>query len=130
MEKDSNQSSDYDFSDLYKMAKHEGFKVRTSLSTNKFNGNGIFLNKLNFHASLLFYVLLFAEMLIFLIVTFQLIIIDLCVALFVEVDFNNIKEVLTYIVVPFILIINIPLFAIVKYSMLDTGRYFDEGDNN
>ena len=184
MEKDSNQSSDYDFSDLYKMAKHEGFKVRTSLSTNKFNGNGIFLNKLNFHASLLFYVLLFAEMLIlnfalsgilkwsfavkaiiagvpaalplimlamyvvsprrkvreisqfrdaitvFLIVTFQLIIIDLCVALFVEVDFNNIKEVLTYIVVPFILIINIPLFAIVKYSLLDTGRYFDEGDNN
>ena len=67
---------------------------------------------------------------VFLIVTFQLIIIDLCVALFVEVDFNNIKEVLTYIVVPFILIINIPLFAIVKYTLLDTGRYFDEGDNN
>ena len=166
------------------MAKNEGFKVRTSLSTNEFNGNGIFLNKLNFHASLLFYILLFVEMLVlnfalsgilkwsftvkaiiagvpaalpvimlamyiisprrkvreisqfrdaitvFLIVTFQLIIIDLCVALFVEVDFNNIKEVLAYIVVPFILIINIPLFAIVKYTLLDTGRYFDEGDNN
>ncbi len=184
VEKDTVQSSDYDFSDLYKMAKNEGFKVRTSLSTNEFNGNGIFLNKLNFHASLLFYILLFVEMLVlnfalsgilkwsftvkaiiagvpaalpvimlamyiisprrkvreisqfrdaitvFLIVTFQLIIIDLCVALFVEVDFNNIKEVLAYIVVPFILIINIPLFAIVKYTLLDTGRYFDEGDNN
>ena len=184
VEKDTVQSSDYDFSDLYKMAKNEGFKVRTSLSTNEFNGNGIFLNKLNFHASLLFYILLFVEMLVlnfalsgilkwsftvkaiiagvpaalpvimlamyiisprrkvreisqfrdaitvFLIVTFQLIIIDLCAALFVEVDFNNIKEVLGYIVVPFILIINIPLFAIVKYTLLDTGRYFDEGDNN
>ena len=184
VEKDTVQSSDYDFSDLYKMAKNEGFKVRTSLSTNEFNGNCIFLNKLNFHASLLFYILLFVEMLVlnfalsgilkwsftvkaiiagvpaalpvimlamyiisprrkvreisqfrdaitvFLIVTFQLIIIDLCAALFVEVDFNNIKEVLGYIVVPFILIINIPLFAIVKYTLLDTGRYFDEGDNN
>ena len=183
VEKDSSQSSDYDFSDLYKMAKNEGFKVRTSLSTNEFNGNGIFLNKLNFHASLLFYILLFVEMLVlnfalsgilnwsftvkaiiagvpaalpiimlamyvisprrkvreisqfrdaitvFLIVTFQLIIIDLCVALFMEVDFNNIKEVLAYIVVPFILIINIPLFAIVKYTLLDTGRYFDESKN-
>lgn len=183
IEKDSTQSSDYDFSDLYKMAKNEGFKIRTSLSTNEFNGNGIFLNKLNFHASLLFYLLLFVEMLVlnfalsavlnwsftikaiiagvpaalpvimlamyiisprrkvreisqfrdaitvFLIVTFQLIIIDLCVALFMEVDFNNIKEVLAYIVVPFILIINIPLFAIVKYTLLDTGRYFDESKN-
>ncbi len=183
IEKDSNQSSDYDFSDLYKMAKNEGFKIRTSLSTNEFNGNGIFLNKLNFHAALLFYLLLFVEMFVlnfalsavlnwsftvkaiiagvpaalpvimlamyiisprrkvreisqfrdaitvFLIVTFQLIIIDLCIALFMEVDFNNIKEVLAYIVVPFILIINIPLFAIVKYTLLDTGRYFDESKN-
>lgn len=176
----SAKQNDYDFSDLYKMAKTEGFKVRTSLSTNEFNGNGIFVNKLNFHASLLFYGLLFVEMLVlnfalsgilgwsfaakaiiagvpallpiamlviylvsptrkvreisgfkdvitvFLIITFQLVIVDLCVALFMEVDFNNAKEVLSYIVVPFILLINIPLFPIVKYSLLGSGRYFDE----
>lgn len=178
------KQEEYDFSDLFKMAKSEGFKVRTSLSTNKFNGNGIFINKLNLHSSLLFYGLLFVEMLVlnfalsgvlgwnfgvkaiialvpailplimlgiylaapkrkvrevsqfkdaitvFLIITFQLIIVDLCVALFLEVDFNNVKEVLSYIVVPFILIINIPLFAIVKYSLLGSGRYFDESKDN
>ncbi len=178
------KQEEYDFSDLFKMAKNEGFKVRTSLSTNKFSGNGIFINKLNLHSSLLFYGLLFIEMLVlnfalsgvlgwsfgmkaiialvpailplimlgiylaspkrkvreisqfkdaitvFLIITFQLIIVDLCIALFLEVDFNNVKEVLSYIVVPFILIINIPLFAIVKYSLLGSGRYFDETKDN
>lgn len=180
LEDQSAKQGDYDFSDLYKMAKTEGFKVRTSLSTNEFNGNGIFVNKLNLHSSLLFYGLLLIEMLVlnfalsgilgwsfaakaviagvpallpiamlviylitpnrkvreisgfkdvitvFLIITFQLVIVDLCVALFMEVDFNNAKEVLSYIVVPFILLINIPLFPIVKYSLLGTGRYFDE----
>ena len=67
---------------------------------------------------------------VFLIITFQLIIVDLCVALFLEVDFNNVKEVMSYLVVPFILIINIPLFAIVKYSLLGSGRYFDESKDN
>ena len=183
-EDSSVKQEDYDFSDLFKMAKNEGFKVRTSQSTNKFSGNGIFINKLNLHASLLFYGLLFVEMLVlnfalsgvlgwsfgvkaiiaavpailplimlgiylaspkrkvrevsqfkdaitvFLIITFQLIIVDLCVALFLEVDFNNVKEVMSYLVVPFILIINIPLFAIVKYSLLGSGRYFDESKDN
>lgn len=171
--------NDYDFSDLYKMAKIEGFKVRTSASTNKFNGNGIFINKLNFHASLLFYGIFFIEMLVlnfalagalgwplaakalivgipallplvlfviylvspkrkirevtqfkdaitvFLIITFQLMIVDLCVALFLEVDFNNLKEVLAFIVIPFIIMFNIPLFPIVKYSLLGSESYFD-----
>lgn len=171
--------NEYDFSDLQKMAKIEGFKVRTSASTNKFNGNGIFINKLNFHSSLLSYGIFFIEMLVlnfalsgvlgwslgakalivgipallplvlfviylvspkrkireatqfkdaitvFLIITFQLMIVDLCVALFFEVDFNNIKEVLSFIVIPFVIIFNIPLFPIVKYSLLGNGSYFD-----
>lgn len=179
-EENGSRSSDYDFSDLYKMAKIEGFKVRTSASTNKFNGNGIFINKLNFHSSLLFYGIFFIEMLVlnfalagalgwslgakalivgipailplilfviylvspkrkirevtqfkdaitvFLIITFQLMIVDLCVALFLEVDFNNIKEVLSFIVIPFIIMFNIPLFPIVKYSLLGSGSYFDQ----
>lgn len=173
------RQNDYDFSDLYKMAKVEGFKVRTSASTNKFNGNGIFINKLNFHASLLFYGIFFIEMLVlnfalagalgwplgakasivgipallplvlfviylvspkrkirevtqfkdaitvFLIITFQLMIVDLCVALFLEVDFNNVKDVLAFIVIPFVIMFNIPLFPIVKYSLLGSGSYFD-----
>ena len=59
-----------------------------------------------------------------LIITFQLAIIILCVALFVSVDFNNFKEVTTYILLPFILAINIPVYFILKYSLLSTGKYF------
>ena len=59
-----------------------------------------------------------------LIITFQLAILILCVALFVSVDFNNFKEVTTFILLPFILAINIPLYFILKYSLLSTGKYF------
>lgn len=59
-----------------------------------------------------------------LIITFQLAILILCVALFISVDFNNFKEVTTFILLPFILAINIPLYFILKYSLLSTGKYF------
>ncbi len=176
----TNQSGDYDFSDLYAMAKKEGFKVRTSLSTNASNDGNIFVNKLNFHAATIHYLILFVEMAVLnlslssilswsvltkvviaislaayllvsaimfsispdrkvreispfkdavevsLIIAFQLAIICLCVALFCEVDFENVKEVLSFIVLPFILFLNIPLFPIVKYALLSGGKYFDE----
>lgn len=173
-------NGDYDFSDLYALANKEGFKVRTSFSTNKNNGGNILINKLNFHAALLLYAILFVEMAVLnfslsgllgwsdtakaiiasslalytvvtlimyaispkrkvkeitsfkdaievsLIIVFQLVIIILCVALFCEVDFNNVKEVLSFIVLPFILCINLPLFPILKYSLLGSGKYFDK----
>ncbi|MDD7186507.1 MAG: helix-turn-helix transcriptional regulator [Clostridia bacterium] len=173
-------NGDYDFSDLYALAKKEGFKVRTSFSTNKNNDGNILINKLNFHAALLLYAILFVEMAVLnfslsgllgwrdtakaivasslalytvvtlimyaispkrkvkeitsfkdaievsLIIVFQLVIIILCVALFCEVDFNNVKEVLSFIVLPFILCINLPLFPILKYSLLGSGKYFDK----
>lgn len=173
-------NGDYDFSDLYDLANKEGFKVRTSFSTNKNSDGNIFINKLNFHAALLLYAILFVEMAVLnfslsgllgwsnaakaiiasslalytvvtlvmyaispkrkvkeitsfkdaieisLIVVFQLVIIILCVALFCEVDFNNVKEVLSFIVLPFILCINLPLFPILKYSLLGSGKYFDK----
>lgn len=173
-------NGDYDFSDLYALAKKEGFKVRTSFSTNKNNVGNILINKLNFHAALLLYAILFVEMAVLnfslsgllgwgdtakaiiasslalytvvtlimyaispkrkvkeitsfkdaievsLIIVFQLVIIILCVALFCEVDFNNVKEVLSFIVLPFILCINLPLFPILKYSLLGSGKYFDK----
>ena len=169
-----------DFSDLYAMASREGFKIKTSHNTNKYNGNEILVNKLRLHSSLLFYLFIFIECLILdfalgsilnwdinvkliilgalalypavtilmyllnakksvyeiaqfkdavsiaLIVTFQLAIIILCVALFVSVDFNNFKEVSTYILLPIILAINIPLYFILKYSLLSTGKYFTD----
>lgn len=61
-----------------------------------------------------------------LIITFQMTIIILCVALFVSVDFNNFKEVCTFILLPFILALNVPIYFILKYSLLSTGKYFTE----
>ncbi|MBR2385648.1 MAG: hypothetical protein IKA99_08600 [Clostridia bacterium] len=61
-----------------------------------------------------------------LIITFQMTIIILCVALFASVDFNNFKEVSSFILLPFILALNIPIYFILKYSLLSTGKYFTE----
>ena len=61
-----------------------------------------------------------------LIITFQMAIIILCVALFASVDFNNFKEVSTYILLPFVLALNVPIYFILKYSLLSTGKYFSE----
>ena len=61
-----------------------------------------------------------------LIITFQMTIIILCVALFASVDFNNFKEVSAFILLPFILALNIPIYFILKYSLLSTGKYFTE----
>ena len=61
-----------------------------------------------------------------LIITFQMAILILCVALFISVDFNNFKEVSSFILLPFILALNIPIYFILKYSLLSTGKYFTE----
>ncbi len=169
-----------DFSDLYAMANREGFKLKTSVGTNKKVGERIFLNKLRCHASALWYLIAFVEMLILnlslgnfvgwlpsvriavalsvaifpivmfavylrgrkntvldvptfkdsvevaLIITFQLLIITLCVALFASIDFNNLTEVVSFIVLPMALIIDIPLYIIIKYALLGTGNYTSE----
>ncbi len=169
-----------DFSDLYKMAEEEGFKIRTSYNTNRFISSGILINKLRLTSSLLFFILIALQGLILnfalgrlldwtptvkliilgclaiyplitlfmyilsskrcvnevmpfkdamgvaLIITFQLAILILCVAMFVGVDLNNFVEVLTFIILPFVLVINIPIYFILKYSLLSTGKYFTE----
>ncbi len=169
-----------DFSDLYKMAEEEGFKIRTSYNTNRFISSGILINKLRFTSALLFFILITLQSLILnfalgklldwsptvkliilgclavyplitifmyllsakrcvnevmpfkdamgvaLIITFQLAILILCVAMFVGVDLNNFVEVLTFIILPFVLVINIPIYFILKYSLLSTGKYFTE----
>ena len=57
-------ANEIDFSDLYNMANCEGFKIRTSQSTNKRTCNRIFINKLRFDASLIFTAVMLVEMLI------------------------------------------------------------------
>lgn len=167
-----------DFSDLYNMAKREGFKIKASYNTNKYYGDRVFINKLNFHSSIIWYLVLFVEMLIMnltlsqivnwsssaklilvfstavfpvvcfviyninktktakelasfkdvieiaLIITFQITIIILCVALFASVDFGNIKEVTSFILIPFIFALNIPIYFMIKYALYGTGKYY------
>lgn len=59
-----------------------------------------------------------------LIATFQITIIILCVALFVSVDFGDFKSVCEFILLPFILTLNIPIFFIIKYALLSTGKFY------
>ncbi len=167
-----------DFSDLYNMAKREGFKIKASYNTNKYYGDRVFVNKLNFHSSIIWYLVLFVEMLIMnltlsqivnwsssaklilvfstavfpvvcfviyninktktakelasfkdvieiaLIITFQVTIIILCVALFASVDFGNIKEVTSFVLIPFIFALNIPIYFMIKYALYGTGKYY------
>lgn len=167
-----------DFSDLYNMAKREGFKIKASYNTNKYYGDRVFVNKLNFHSSIIWYLVLFVEMLIMnltlsqivnwsssaklilvfstavfpvvcfviyninktktakelasfkdvieiaLIITFQITIIILCVALFASVDFGNIIEVTSFVLIPFIFALNIPIYFMIKYALYGTGKYF------
>lgn len=167
-----------DFSDLYNMAKREGFKIKASYNTNKYYGDRVFVNKLNFHSSIIWYMVLFVEMLIMnltlsqivnwsssaklilvfstavfpvvcfviyninktktakelasfkdvieiaLIITFQITIIILCVALFASVDFGNIKEVTSFVLIPFIFALNIPIYFMIKYALYGTGKYY------
>lgn len=167
-----------DFSDLYNMAKREGFKIKASYNTNKYYGDRVFINKLNFHSSIIWYLVLFVEMLIMnltlsqivnwsssaklilvfstavfpvvcfviyninktktakelasfkdvieiaLIITFQITIIILCVALFASVDFGNIIEVTSFVLIPFIFALNIPIYFMIKYALYGTGKYF------
>ena len=61
-----------------------------------------------------------------LLITIQASILIICFALFMSVDFNNFKELATFIVLPFILVLNIPLYYILKYALLSTGKYFTE----
>ena len=167
-----------DFSDLYNMAKREGFKIKASYNTNKYYGDRVFVNKLNFHSSIIWYLVLFVEMLIMnltlsqivnwsssaklilvfstavfpvvcfviyninktktakelasfkdvieiaLIITFQITIIILCVALFASVDFGNIKEVTSFVLIPFIFALNITIYFMIKYALYGTGKYY------
>ncbi len=168
---------DIDFGDLYAMANREGFKIKTSRSTNKKDSSGIFINKLRSHTALIFFAVFLVEFIILqfafssvlnwslgvvflipsivlllpivltiiyafdqkalkddispfknameiaLIISFQILIIILGVALFASIDLNNFKEVLNFLIIPIIFDLNIPIYIIIKYLLLDSDKY-------
>ena len=59
-----------------------------------------------------------------LIITFQITIIILCVALFASVDFGNIIEITSFVLIPFIFALNIPIYFMIKYALYGTGKYY------
>ncbi|MDY2879490.1 MAG: helix-turn-helix transcriptional regulator [Candidatus Borkfalkiaceae bacterium] len=177
-DKEESSEGKSDFSDLYAMANREGFKIRTSSSTDRFSGKYVLNNKLNFHTAWLFFLLLFGEMFLMnyafaddvgwnwtvkgvlialaalvpvimtlryivgrktkvteiapfrsamevsLIITFQIIIIILAVSLFCSVDFNSYSQVLSFVLIPSIFALNVPVYFILKYLLLESGKYF------
>lgn len=172
------QKGIFDYSDIIALSEEEGFRVSTSDRTNKNELGKILINRLNFHTSLLFFVLLALETLIVgltmdsvlkfgylpylifagitfvyplvcgiiyyispkrvvsevgtfksafetaLIITLNLILLVLVVAVIINLDFSSATEISQKLFVPILIIINIPILTIFKYSLLEKQMYF------
>ncbi len=170
----------YDFSDLYKMADEEGFRLKVSSSTNRSEIGKILINKLNFHTVLIHFLLiclqiavialsvgklLNAKAYVYLIIigvlaiapitsgviykvypnarikeiylfknaieialmlTLNLILIIFAFAVLMNIDFNNGIQLLKYIILPILCVINIPVYVFIKYSLLDKNAYLSK----
>ena len=168
----------FDYSDIITMSEEEGFKVSTSDNTNKSELGKILLNKLNFHASSLFFIIVALETLIVgltmngvlnfptysyflfglgvfifplvsgiiyyispkravaeirtfkssfetaLIITLELLIAILMVTVIRNLDFSNYPDVARTLFVPLLIVINVPIYVIIKYSLLDRQSYY------
>lgn len=172
------QKGIFDYSDIIALSEEEGFRVSTSDRTNKNELGKILINRLNFHTSLLFFVLLALETLIVgltmdsvlkfgylpylifagitfvyplvcgiiyfisprrvvnevgtfksafetaLIITLNLILLVLVVAVIINLDFSSATEISQKLFVPILIIINIPILTIFKYSLLEKQMFF------
>lgn len=168
----------FDYSDIISLSEQEGFKISTSDKTNKSELGKILLNKLNFHSSVLFFVLICLETLLVgltmntvldfpiysyflfglavfilplvsgviyyispkravaevrpfksafetaLIITLELLIAILMVTVIRNLDFGNYAEVARSLFIPLLIVINVPIYVIIKYSLLDKQQYF------
>lgn len=168
----------FDYSDILELSEQEGFKVSTSDSTNKSELGKILVNRLNFHASALFFALIVLETLVVgltmdsvlkfgftaylifdiivlllpaatgviyyvsprktvnevrpfksvfetaLIITLNLILLILVLAVVLNVDFTSQVEISRTIFVPVLAVINLPLFVVFRYSLLDKQMYY------
>lgn len=172
------QKGIFDYSDIIALSEEEGFRVSTSDRTNKNELGKILINRLNFHTSLLFFVLLALETLLVgltmdsvlkfgylpylifacitfvyplvcgiiyfisprrvvnevgtfksafetaLIITLNLILLVLVVAVIINLDFSSATEISQKLFVPILIIINIPILTIFKYSLLEKQMFF------
>ena len=172
------KSGSFDYSDIITMSEREGFKVSTSDKTNKSELGKILINRLNFHTSLIFFVLLAMETLLVaismdsvlkygiepyiyfgmitlifpvlcgmlyymapkrtiaevatfkssfetaLIITLNLILMVLVYIVIVDLDFSSQQEVARNLFVPILMVINVPIYIIIRYSLLERQMYF------
>lgn len=170
----------FDYTDVLKLARQEGFKVRASNSTSiSTKEQKIFINKLNLHASLLFFIGFILEMLVLFltikfnqgfsiwfyvisllafscvpivfwivylknknktvsninkfrdsievvfIIALNLILLICAIAIISDINFYSAKDLLKYLIIPIIYVLNLPLFFIIKYVLLEKNGYFN-----
>lgn len=172
------KTSGIDYTDIIALSKSEGFKVTTSDRTNKSELGKILINRLNFHSSLLFSLLLVLEtiligvtmdgvlkfgyqiylyfgliVLIFpiissaiyymapkrtvgevgafkssfetaLIITLNLILMILVCAVIIDIDFSSIQDLSRFIFMPLLIVLNVPIYVVIRYSLLEKQMYF------
>ncbi len=170
----------FDYSDVMKLARQEGFKVRASNSASLPNKEQkIFINKLNLHTSLLFFVAFILELLVLFltikfnqgfsvwfyiislvafsivpitfwiiylknknktvsninkfrdsievvfIIALNLILLICAIAIISDINFYSARDLLKYLIIPIIYVLNLPLFFIIKYILLEKNGYFN-----
>lgn len=170
----------FDYSDVLKLARQEGFKVRASNSASLPNKEQkIFINKLNLHTSLLFFVAFILELLVLFltikfnqgfsvwfyiisliafsivpisfwiiylknknktvsninkfrdsievvfIIALNLILLICAIAIISDINFYSARDLLKYLIIPIIYVLNLPLFFIIKYILLEKKGYFN-----
>jgi len=173
-----NSSFKVDYSDIVSYARQEGFKVRTSYTTNKSEIGKVLINKLSFHASLFFFILAILELCVLFfvfkpstilninfyiitalavfaflllnaiiyfvnkgraiskLVTFKnslefvfivclnLILLICAFAIISDINFGKAEDLVRYIIIPILMVLNIPAYFIIKYLLLEKNIYY------
>lgn len=176
--KNEKKSGAFDYSDIIALSEAEGLKISTSDRTNKSELGRILVNKLNFHSSLLFFILIAIETLIVgltmesvldfgtmpyvifglivfilplisgiiyfispkraiaeirtfksafetaLIITLDAMIGILVLAVAFNLDFTSYPDLARIVLVPIIIAVNVPVYVIIRYSLLDKQTYY------
>lgn len=176
--KKSKKNSPFDYSDIIELSQKEGFKVSTSDKTNKNELGKILINRLNFHSSLIFFVLIILETLLVsltmdsilqfgieayiyfsvaififpmisgmlyymapkrtiaevspfksafetaLILTLNLVLMILVYTVIIDLDFSSYQDVVKHLFLPLLTVINVPIYVIIRYSLLEKQMYF------
>lgn len=172
------KSGTFDYSDIIALSEAEGLRISTSDRTNKSELGRILVNKLNFHSSLLFFILIAMETLIVgltmesvldfgampyvifgllvfilplingiiyfispkraiaeirsfkssfetaLIITLDAMIAILVLAVAFNLDFTSYPDLARIVLVPIIIAVNVPIYVIIRYSLLDKQTYY------